>query len=142
MYSFVEYICYWCLRHLLFCFRTGNLGDLGFQEESGDHPDDDARWKAHGFDLSGSEVLQHGDICQQIIILYDRGRIQRYFFTIWHRRGSSTYERPPNWKDEGIWFCQIFIASRGRESCQGNGWQGHFQINKNEGETGMELYLG
>lgn len=26
MYSFVEYICYWCLRHLLFCFRTGNLG--------------------------------------------------------------------------------------------------------------------
>lgn len=87
---------------------------------------------------------------------------------------SSTYERPPNWKDEGIWFCQIFIASRGRESCQGNGWQGiyfllcslvsnrnfvdlpilitfdtysisfqcHFQINKNEGETGMELYLG
>jgi hypothetical protein len=35
--------------------------------ESGDHPDDDARWKAHGFDLSGSghEVLQHGDIRQQ-----------------------------------------------------------------------------
>jgi hypothetical protein len=23
----------------------------------------------------------------RIIILYDRGRIQRYFFTIWHRRG-------------------------------------------------------
>jgi len=47
-------------------------------DSSGGHPDDDARWEADGFVLSGSghEVLQHGDICEQIILLYNRGRAQ------------------------------------------------------------------